>query len=297
MSKKNLARTAIEGGRANSNKWDRRNSHTQERRSARDFCNKAKIDPEITNEESVESKDKVYKEFTDKLSPMYRWLKSKVGEPWDEVRSEVFKKFDSRTTAGRHILFDHLLSSVVDTQTGFNKYGYIVDPDIEIANNNNSDSYYYRRAYQDYYVNQDGILCESIKDRIKYEKITEADYRTAGKWLNGRMIVNRGGVLFWCCPTDGIWMASWIKPDKLFDHFGNKLKYYLFDNGLYTLTTFIGWEGSPKFTGRTHGDHWELIENPFSFRQRGPLSEEELKQFKSLKKRFQKEILEFSKGR
>jgi hypothetical protein len=295
MSKKNLARSTIEGGRNNSNKWDRRNSHTQERRSARDFCNKAKIDPEITDEESVENKDKVYKEFTDKLSPMYRWLKSKVGEPWDEVRSEVFKKFDSRTTAGRHILFDHLLSSVVDTQTGFNKYGYIIDPAIEIINNNDRPNYY--RTYHEYYVNQEGILCENFRNRARYEKITEADYRVAGDWLNGNMIVEKGGVLYWCCPTDGLWKSSWIKPDRPFDYYKIGLNYYLFDNGLYTLTAFIGWEGNSSFTGRTHGDHWELIENPFSFRQRGQLSEEELKEFKSLKKNIQKEILDFSKGR
>lgn len=297
MSKKNLAGTTIEGGRAGSNKWDRRNSHTQERRSSRDFCNKVKIDPELADEEDIETKDKVYKEFNDKLSPMNRWIESKVGELWSEVRAEIFKKFDSRTTAGRHILFDHLLSSIVETQSGFNQYGYIVDPEIEIANNNNGENYYYRRSYHEYYVDQKGILCKVIRDRRKYEKITEADYRAAGDFLNGCMIMEKGGVLSWVCPTDGIWMASWIKPNQAYDYFKIKLNYYLFDNGLYLLHGFMEWERTPQFTGKTHGDHWKLIENPFSFRQRGPLSADELKQFKSLKKNLQKEILEYTKGR
>ena len=187
MSKKNLARTTIEGGRHNSNKWDRRNSHTEERRSARDYCNKVKIDPEYALEDTIEEKCKVYKEFTDKLNPMYRWLESKVGENWDDVRSEISEKFDARTTAGRHIMFDHLLSSVTDTQSGFNQYGFIVDPDEAKLQGIAT----YRRVYQDYYVDKDGILCEIKDQRLRYERISEKEYRAAGDWLNGRMIMEK----------------------------------------------------------------------------------------------------------
>lgn len=40
MATKNLARTAIEGGRVGRNKWERRYSHTTERTSTREFCDK-----------------------------------------------------------------------------------------------------------------------------------------------------------------------------------------------------------------------------------------------------------------
>jgi hypothetical protein len=55
---------------------------------------------------------KVYQGFDDKLGPAYRWLEAQSGRPWNKVRSELFARFDTRTTAGRHIVFDHLLRSV-----------------------------------------------------------------------------------------------------------------------------------------------------------------------------------------
>jgi len=298
MSKKNLARTAIEGGRVNT--WERRHSHNQERRSIREFCQKVLIDPELAEEIDIEEKDLICKEFHDKLNPMFRWLRSKVGQPWSEVRSEITKKFDARTTAGRHILYDHLLSSVNDTQSGFDQYGNIIDPTIEVIGKRKEIKYYFGRPYNEFYVNQEGILCKVIREKYPYAFVTEIEYKEAGDWLNGRMIVDKGGVLFWCCPMDGIWKASWFDPNgtvpqsyKLF------LGYYLFDNGLHKAPGFIGfdWEETSNFTGKIHSDYWNLIENPFSFKQRGSLSEDELKFFKSLKKKLQKDILDYTKGR
>ena len=71
----------------------------------------------------------------------------------------------------------------------------------------------------------------------------------------------------------------------------------MYDNGLHDLPGLIGWAKTPQFTGKVHSDYWNLVENPFSFVQRGQLSADEVKVFKSLKKKFQKEILEFTKGR
>lgn len=293
MSKKNLAKSTIEGGRVNSNKWERKNSHNQERRSARDFCQKVMVDPESADDEEIKPKNKVCKEFSDKLNPMFRWLKSKVGQPWSEVRSEIVSKFDSRTTAGRHILYDHLFSSVIDTQTGFNKYGYIVDPSIEIIDKNDQS---YRRAYEEFYVNQDGILCQVDKEKHKYERINQVDYVETSDWLNGRMIVEHGGVFSWKCPMDGLWKASWFDPNGYpTDCYKFTLNYYLFDNGLHKIHNYNNWDDSPTFTGRIHSDYWNLIENPFSFRQRGKLTEEEIKHFNSLKTKIKKEILDYCK--
>ncbi len=54
----------------------------------------------------------VRKDFRDKLGPAERWLASQVGRPWDKVYAELRARFDIRTTAGRHVVFDHLLDWV-----------------------------------------------------------------------------------------------------------------------------------------------------------------------------------------
>jgi hypothetical protein len=111
MSTKNLARTVIEGGRANFNKLQRRHSNAVERARVhqleRALCRASELDGAV-----FEPRQPVYRAFDDKLGPALRWLRSQAGRPWDKVRSELFARFDIRTTAGRHILFDHLLSEV-----------------------------------------------------------------------------------------------------------------------------------------------------------------------------------------
>jgi hypothetical protein len=295
MSTKNLARTVIEGGRIGSSKYERRNSHNEERAAARDFCKRAVIDPESAEEFDIEPKTKAYKEFSDKLRPMYRWLAAQVGRPWKEVHSEIFKTFDTRTTAGRHITFDHLLPSIVDTNSGFDDRGYLANPDEETLANRK-----YHFSYIEYYVNDDGILCKTDSDyrtsrRLRYETLPEDKLIELGAWLNGRIISEKGGVLSWHTPAEGLWKSSWYPPDEPYDRYRNYgLKYYLFDNGYHPSRFSIGMYG---FTTHTHGDFWNHIENPFSFRQRGPLSEEETKFFNELPMRVKKEILEYSKGR
>lgn len=151
MSTKNLARTVIEGGRRNV--YERRKTSKDLRAAERAYLSKINLDWEKWDEEAEPEITPEGKEFSDKLSPMYRWLDAQIGRVWDEVRSEVFAKFDTRTTAGRHITFDHLLSSVVDTESGFNKFGRIIDPEIPTIKGERRYLYYY-----DYYVDQKGIF-------------------------------------------------------------------------------------------------------------------------------------------
>lgn len=283
MSKKNLSKTVIEGGRTGYNKNERRRSSREERSKIKQYLHEVIRDVDIV-EECVEPKrEKVYKDFADKLSPMRRWLKTQVNQPWAEVHSEIKKKFDSRTTAGRHILFDHLLSSIVDTLSGFNQYGYLPDGK-EIG-----------RFYQEYFVDNEGILRET-KKLPKYQHVLKEEYAAAGKWLNGRMIIEKDGILYWCYPSDGFWKSEWTNYNAGYTYgYVTKLKYYLFDNGLHQLPGIEFYNS--KMTGRIHGDYWKEVESPFSFRQRGPLSQDEIKEFKLLNSRLQKDILEFSKGR
>ena len=75
MSTKNLSKTVIEGGRVRSNKWDRRHSSRAERAKTRKYLANLKKDLEFSENESQPKRDKVYKEFDDKLGPIFRWLR------------------------------------------------------------------------------------------------------------------------------------------------------------------------------------------------------------------------------
>ena len=40
-----------------------------------------------------------------------------MGRPWDDVYAELKRRFDPRTTAGRHIVYDHMLGWVLGVGT------------------------------------------------------------------------------------------------------------------------------------------------------------------------------------
>jgi len=111
MSTKNLARTVIEGGRRYYNRYARRHSNATERSWERVTSHKLLTASEL-DDVIYRPREKVFRDFRDKLGPVERWLRSQSGRPWSKVRSELFARFDIRTTAGRHIVFDHILKSL-----------------------------------------------------------------------------------------------------------------------------------------------------------------------------------------
>jgi hypothetical protein len=48
-----------------------------------------------------------WKEFSDLLGPLRRYLRKQVGRPWDKLWSEITQTLDSRSLTGQHI-FDHI---------------------------------------------------------------------------------------------------------------------------------------------------------------------------------------------
>lgn len=44
------------------------------------------------------------KYFDDHLAPLRRWLHSQVGQPWDDVYSQICDRLDGSTVTGRHVL-------------------------------------------------------------------------------------------------------------------------------------------------------------------------------------------------
>ncbi len=109
MATKNLARTAIEGGRCGHYKTEVRTHQRVERAALREWVHRADFDGE-----AAPVREPVYVCFSDKLSPVFRYLRSQRGRSWNKVRSELFARFDTRTTPGRHVLFDHVLREVED---------------------------------------------------------------------------------------------------------------------------------------------------------------------------------------
>jgi hypothetical protein len=199
MGTKNLARTVIEGGRYRRNKWERRYSHKEERSFVRDFCKKVQTDPELSETAGIKPRKKVYKGFRDKLGPMYRWLRSQVGKPWNEVRSLVAQNFDTRTTAGRHITYDHLLSSVE------------LSPDLGSWRYNPVDPFS-SRYKNDYYVDDKGLLQKKryIGRRRASWALPIFNGKRLCNWLQGRIVVPVGDKLFWFNPADR--SKKWWRP-------------------------------------------------------------------------------------
>jgi hypothetical protein len=109
MSTKNLARSVIEGGRCNGNKLERRESHRGARARLRPQLALALRDPERAEDLSFEERRAVCRCFHDKLAPADRWMRKQVGRPWSKVEGELLKRFDTRTMAGRHVVFDHMM--------------------------------------------------------------------------------------------------------------------------------------------------------------------------------------------
>ena len=132
MSRKNLSRTVIEGGRYYHNCFLRRASNGQERATTREWLDRVAVDLEEAEESAPSPRKRVYKMFHDRLGPAKRWLLSQVGRPWAKVYSELCAKFDTRTVAGRHVVHDHMLHWVrryddVDRFQRWHRFELVID--------------------------------------------------------------------------------------------------------------------------------------------------------------------------
>lgn len=116
MSTKNLARTVIEGGRHGWDKYNRRISLRFLRHDNRRYCDAIRFgsvewenDVEPAREVAWRSRDEIH---ADKTSPCDRFLISRAGLKWDAVRSEIHRRFSTKTLAGRHVVYAHLVERV-----------------------------------------------------------------------------------------------------------------------------------------------------------------------------------------
>ena len=179
MATKRLSRTAIEGGRSGYNKHERRQSYADERARVRDDLRKLVVDADLADDWGLVKRQKVGKDFADKLGPPMRWLRKQAGRPWDEVYSDLKRSFDPRTTAGRHLVYDHMLTWVERGE------------DIP-----------WRRP--ECTVDNDGILREWPLTRRQHTGWWRVYYerRRAAWWAAGRKVIDYGAVQFWAVPVE-----------------------------------------------------------------------------------------------
>jgi hypothetical protein len=180
MSTKNLARTVIEGGRTSFSRFARRHSHAVERSRShqieRQLC--TSLAPETAY---FPARAPVWRDFDDKLSPARRWLRSQVGRPWDKVRADLLARVDTRTTAGRHIVFDHLLLEVEPSRSRFSRN-------------------------TTFWISPQGILRYEPYNRQGYRELQRARRLPEPEgllraWLGERRVLARGARLYWLTPT------------------------------------------------------------------------------------------------
>jgi len=293
MSTKNLARTVIEGGRHKGNKWDRHYSNAEERAHLRNYMQEVRQDPDNYDAYDIEPRQHVYKGFDDKLGPIYRWLDRQVGRPWDEVRSDVTKTFDTRTTAGRHIVYDHMLQSVE------------VTPDVRRRYYSNPDDPTTSYSKHDFYVDDDGFLQKKryLGRRYAREKVPPFDINQISNWLNGKIVGKVGNKFFWFVPAtkskkggySHIWATEWHRG-SYYAPTGPQFLYLSYEPVHKTDSAgraIIGEDGKMIVIGRTA--KWVRASTP-TLRQDRKLNPKELDYWNSLPEYYQTKILQLSPG-
>jgi hypothetical protein len=180
VSTKNLARTVIEGGRYRYNKFERRHSHAEVRSEERVCARDARLDPESFEDRVWPERDPVRKSFYDKLSPAEQWMRSQIGRAWNRVREELFERFDTRTLAGRHIVFDHMLPRPWETDGTW------------------------RIARLRFRVDRHGVLRLAPPQERTWrrpEYVLPDEQRAILAFVDGRRVVTRGAYAYWMLPV------------------------------------------------------------------------------------------------
>ena len=184
MSTKNLSKSVIAGGRSGYYKSEVARLACEERSAQRTYLRHIILNPEHDDDVVHPIRRPSNVDFKDKLNPIYRFLDSRVGQMWNDVRSELFTKFDIRTTPGRHVLFDHLLKSVSEN----------ADSDVDFL-------------FKPYFVDACGRLCRRDSQangrRVRRDgnKCKPINWVAIAAWLGNRKLGRCGDRHTWFVPT------------------------------------------------------------------------------------------------
>jgi hypothetical protein len=110
MSTKNIARTALEGGRVKSNKNERRLSNRYERKDTRRLMRRIIKDLEFADDCVMPERQPLRKDSICKMSAPTRWfVKRAMGLTAEEIRGMLLRSFDTRSHCCRHLVYQHLM--------------------------------------------------------------------------------------------------------------------------------------------------------------------------------------------
>ena len=180
MSTKDLSRTVIEGGRHRFNQGERYASQRVERAHQRAYLRAVEHDPSVADARTPEPRQPVRKSFADRLAAAERWLLGHVGRPWRKVEGEILANFDTRTVAGRHVVFGHLMPQP-----------YRPWNETELRS-----WYVHRRTF---YVDVRGVL--RVRPVRAYRRKRPQVRPEVVSTLGARRVIVRGERLYWLEPT------------------------------------------------------------------------------------------------
>jgi hypothetical protein len=188
-----MSRSFRNGGSRHSRwrKWERRETYHRDRMQERVFCQEAKLDPSVAEKTDIAKSEPMWgKGWTGYWRPMSRWLQSRLGQPWNQVYSEIvglLKQYTSTNNIDE--IKDYLLRLVNLTDDYLCRYKNTADPNTS-------------HHKWDFYVDDNGILRK--KKYVPLRIYIKCRYTTQqiAKWLNGRVIGYKGQKLYWFIPLD-----------------------------------------------------------------------------------------------
>lgn len=291
MSVRKLEKEFYHAGKDNSRKFEVAKYNKDTRHNANYVCREMTKNPELYDEEvSLEDFDNLVgwedgKRF--RFSLLRRWLDSQVGKPYDEVKSSVFEKFNSKSNDGTLIL----------------QYGYLFE---EKSRNPGYTPNYIR--------DENGNFAKSPKTtRRRGPQPDHSESVEFSIFMNGRILFEKDGKYFWRTSTEGEW-ASFF--------FWDGIQYFHYTNGYHKVDSqrryiknkkeFIGAQGYEKMKSvkcwgywsdeadksvGTHCDHWSEVEFPFGFTMISEASPEETEIIKNANPKILQKCMEFYKKR
>jgi hypothetical protein len=172
MSSKRISKTVIEPARTNSYKYSTKTSTRNERRATNDALHDMLFDEELIEGEVLPKRRPERIAQNDKLNPLKRWIRSHVGQKWDDIYSKMRKTFDFRTIPGLHVV-GHLLD-------------YVDRPSSPIL----------RYWTPEFFVDEGGVLRHQPKPK-KLKFVQGPKQSEVIKWFGNRLVKQEGADLWW----------------------------------------------------------------------------------------------------
>ena len=125
-----------------------------------------------------------WKEFTDNLNPLKRYLGRQVGRPWNKVYSEICENLSVRSTVQQH-LRDHLYECM--------ELRAVLAEDGRILN---SESHHELCRGELYVHPVNGLLCRYRKGKRKFAKAEKAEEKICVELAEDRALRKISGIWY-----------------------------------------------------------------------------------------------------